>query len=198
MSEALSTAPAAPARYSTTAKWLHWVIAVLIVGQIAGGLFMHQLEFSDLKIQLYQLHKSFGFVVLALSFYRLYWRLTHPAPALPAHMPGWQQLVAKGTHVAFYALMIGVPVLGWLMVSADPLTERFPTKLFFLVPVPNLPVPVDKDLSDWFTDLHELTAKGTLALLILHIAAGLKHHYKDKDDVLSRMVPGIKPKGLTQ
>ncbi|MEM9422436.1 MAG: cytochrome b/b6 domain-containing protein, partial [Pseudomonadota bacterium] len=116
--------------------------------------------------------------------------------ALPAHMPPWQQFVAKVTHVFFYGLMLCAPMIGWLMVSADPLTEQFPTKLFFLVPIPNLPVPIDAALSDRFTMLHAITAKATIGLIALHVAAGLKHHYGDKDDVLSRMVPGLKPKGV--
>ncbi|WOI54608.1 cytochrome b/b6 domain-containing protein [Parvularcula sp. LCG005] len=176
--------------YSTTARTLHWLIAFLILAQVGGGLFMHRMDLSDAKFQMYQLHKSFGLVVLGLSLFRLYWRLRHPTPALPAHMRPWERLLAKGTHWAFYGLMIGVPLIGWLMISADPLSQAVPLKLFFILPLPLLPVPMNEGLAEILSGLHEFFAFATLGLLALHIAAALKHHVKDGDDVLISMAPG--------
>ena len=179
------------ARYTPVAITLHWIIAVLILGQIAGGLYMSNLPEGDPALyDLFQLHKSFGVVILLLSLGRLGWRLTHPAPALPEGMKPWEKTVAAATHWIFYGLMIGVPVLGWAVVSASPL--QFPTVVFDLVPWPHLPLPHSGEVAGVFSELHEIAAFATLGLFVLHVGAALKHHIKDKDDVLTRMVPFLK------
>lgn len=173
-------------RYTQVAKALHWLIALLIISEIAGGLIMTSLPFSDTKFTIYQFHKSFGLTILTLSLFRLYWRLTHRPPA-PVRMPPWQERLAKVTHVAFYALMIGIPLAGWLMVSAS--TTGIPTKLFFVIPVPHLPVPVSEGSEHFFEEVHEILAKAAIGLIVLHIAAALKHQFKDRDRTLVRMLP---------
>jgi cytochrome b561 len=194
----LHASPSAPAvrltqvRYSAVAKLLHWAIALLILGQIAGGLYMHNLPNSaDMKFELYQLHKSFGLTILALSLFRLFWRLTHKGPPLPRALPDWERILARVTHVGFYVLMIGVPLVGWAMVSASPL--RIPTKLFFVIPVPDLPLPRSRDLAEILAETHEYAAFTILGLLALHVAGGLKHHFVDRNGILARMVPGLNP-----
>ncbi|VAW08545.1 hypothetical protein MNBD_ALPHA05-755, partial [hydrothermal vent metagenome] len=98
-------------RYSSVAVALHWAIAVLILTQIASGLYMAGLpNSSSVKFDLYQLHKSFGLSILGLTLIRLGWRLAHKPPALPSFMPGWQKLIARLTHWAFYALMLITPL----------------------------------------------------------------------------------------
>lgn len=174
-------------RYTSVAKFLHWVIALIIVIQIPGGFFMHNLEASEFKFTLYQLHKSSGLIVLALALFRLYWRLTHKIPPLPAGMPDWQKILARFTHVAFYVLIIGIPLTGWAMVSAS--TLGIGTKIFFLIPVPHLPVPQGEAQVEFWIEVHELLAKATIGLLVLHVGAALKHHFQDRDDVLTRMLP---------
>lgn len=173
--------------YSSVAKALHWLIAAIIIVQIPAGIVMHNLPFSDTKFTMYQFHKSFGLIVLALSLFRLYWRLTHRAPALETTVTGWQRVAARFSHTAFYVLIIAIPLTGWLMVSAS--TTGIPTKIFFLVPVPHLPVPAGEATEDLFKEAHELLAFATLGLLALHVAAALKHHLKDRDQTLVRMLP---------
>jgi len=148
---------------------------------------MMALEVSDFKISLYQWHKAFGLTILALAVLRLLWRLTHRAPALPREMPDWQRVASHISHVALYGLMIGVPLLGWLLVSASP--KGFPTTWFNLFPIPNLPVAVSKESAGLFTLLHEITAIGFAALILLHVGAALHHHFARKDDILRRMLP---------
>lgn len=182
-------------RYTRVAITLHWLIAFLILGQIAGGLYMHNLpNTAENKFALYQLHKSFGITVLLLSLARLGWRLTHAAPPAPNTMPDWQKLGARVSHIGFYVLMIGTPLLGWAMVSASP--WGIPTKLFGAIPWPHLPVfstlenkePVEEILKE----MHEVAAFAIIGLLVLHIAAALKHQFADKDGVLARMLPFLK------
>lgn len=178
-------------RYTNVAITLHWVIAALILGQIAGGFYMHNLPATNLKFELYQWHKSFGMLILALSLFRLGWRLSHPAPALPAHMPGWEKLVARITHIAFYGLMIGTPLIGWLLVS----TSKPDLVLFKIIPWPHIPgVPNDRPLHEAFEEIHEFLAFSILGLLALHVAAALKHHFLDRDAVLTHMIPALKKK----
>ena len=182
-------------RYSTVAILLHWLIAVMIIGMVVMGIYMTGLPDARMseKFELYQLHKSFGITVLLLSLIRLGWRLTHRAPPLPAEMPGWEQWAARLTHVAFYLLMIGIPLSGWAMVSASP--WNLPTVLFGTIDWPHLPyfsTVADKPATEgMLKDLHEALAFGTVALLLLHVAAALKHHFIEGDDVLARMLPLI-------
>ncbi|MGF1543686.1 MAG: cytochrome b [Parvularculaceae bacterium] len=185
-------------RYTRVAVVLHWLIALMIVGQLAGGLFMVNLgqEQSSLKFQLFQWHKTFGITVLTLSLVRLGWRLTHKPPALPAGMSRWERRGARFSHIGFYVLMIATPFLGWLYVSASPFAESVPTYLFGVIPWPHIPgfagLENRNDVAAAIAETHEIFAFAIIGLLALHIAAALKHHFKDRDDVLARMVPGVR------
>lgn len=179
-------------RYTAIAITLHWAIAVLILGNVAGGLFMHNLpNSSPIKFDLYQLHKSFGLSILLLSVVRLGWRLTHKAPPLPSGTPGWQKLGARAAHWAFYGLMLSIPLVGWAMVSVSPLD--IPTYFFGVIPVPHLPFFAGvADRAGWediLAETHEYLAFGLLGLLALHVGAALKHHFIDKDNVVKSMAP---------
>ena len=180
-------------RYSRVAVWLHWILAILLVGQFAGGKIMEFLEATPLKYELFQLHKSFGIIILLLSLLRLIWRLTHKAPPLPSGMKPFERLAAKLTHVGFYGLMIGIPLAGWIMVSAS--VTQISTKIFKLLPWPDVPgVPRSEGFGDVMKNVHEYMAYAAIILLILHVGAALKHHFVNKDDVLSRMLPIVRPK----
>jgi len=179
----------ASARYSKVAIALHWAIAVLILSLIAVGFLMTQ-DWLPHRFTVFQWHKSFGIVVLLLSVLRLIWRLTHKPPVLPAGMKTWEIWAAKLTHIGFYVLMIGVPLLGWAMVSASPLPIE--NKLFFLIPLPDLPgVTASKEATERLKDFHELGAKLILVLFVLHVGAALKHHFVAKDGILARMIPRL-------
>jgi cytochrome b561 len=138
---------------------------------------------------LYQWHKSFGFVVLALAGLRLAWRVANPSPRLPDGMAWYEQLAAKLGHAGLYAVMLLLPLSGWLMVSASP--WGIPTVLFGSIPVPHLPVPAqlgDKAAAEaTLKGVHELLSNLLLVLVLLHVAAALKHHFINRDGVLLRM-----------
>ncbi len=174
-------------RYNKVAVLLHWTIALLIIGMIVVGLTMGGYPIKY-KFLAYNLHKSFGITILALSLFRLFWRFTHTPPALPA-MPTWEKLAAHASHLGFYVLMIGMPLSGWMMVSAD---AKFPTVFFSLFEVPQFPLPAAYDTRaahDQLEWLHYWLAMGTLGLLALHVGAALKHHFINHDAVLRRMLP---------
>lgn len=175
-------------RYSRVAVFLHWTIALLIIGMIAVGLTMEDYPVKY-KFLAFNLHKSFGLTILALSIFRLYWRLTHTAPAMPATMRPWEKFSARALHWVFYFLIIAMPLSGWILVSAN---AKYPTVFFTLFEVPQFPLPVAYDTPythDIFEWLHYWLAMGTLGLLALHIGAALKHHFINHDAVLRRMLP---------
>ncbi len=181
-------------RYNTVAIALHWAIALLILGQIAGGFYMHNLpNTAPAKFDLFQLHKSFGLSILLLTFLRLGWRLFHKTPALPGAMPGWQKLAARATHWLFYFLMLATPLMGLAIVSVSP--KDIPTEWFGLVSVPHLgfldPGADPAATEHLFIELHEVLSYAILGLLALHVAAALKHGFIDRDGVLRSMAPGV-------
>jgi len=171
-------------RYSTVAIWLHWTIAALIIGQIAGGKIMTELTATTLKFDIYQWHKALGLTILALSLARLIWRLTHRPPRLDIPQNPWERRLAGLSHGAFYVFMIGVPLLGWAMVSASQV--GLATSWFGLFTVPDLPLSDSVQTAKLLARIHAVTAYATAALLVLHIAAAIKHH-RDGHPILSRM-----------
>jgi cytochrome b561 len=180
--------------YSKVAITLHWLIALLIIGNVIGALiFDSLLDSSDPADRargaaIVGIHKSIGLTVLVLSLFRLAWRLTHGFPRLPEHMAGWEVALARGNHVAFYFMMITVPLAGYVMSSGGP----YPIVYFGLFEVPKL--PVGEALGDFAHEAHEILAFTTVGLVALHVAGALKHHFLDRDDVLARMLPLVRPK----
>jgi cytochrome b561/polyisoprenoid-binding protein YceI len=199
-------------RYSAVAIVLHWAIAFAILFMVPFGLWMHETAEDGHAGQglfaAYQLHKSIGLTVLALSLVRLGWRLANPPPPLPAHMPGWEKFVAKLTHWAFYALIIALPLTGWLYVSAgwsihDEAPLPVATRWFGLFEVPHLfgldqaSLDVREDAAEAALTAHAYLGFTALGLAALHVAAALKHHFIDRDETLAHMVPGIHAPGET-
>ena len=115
---------------------------------------------------------------------RLGWRLSHRVPELPATMPAWQRKAAEAAHVLLYLLMLAVPLSGWLMSSA----KGFQTVWFGVLPLPDL-LGKNQELGDLLQEVHELLNFSMAALVVAHLGAALKHHFIDRDDVLSRMLP---------
>ena len=174
-------------RYSATAIALHWVLGAALVGMFAVGLYMTDLPFSPLRLKLYNWHKWAGMTILALSAFRLLWRITHPAPELPKHiaqpMPRWQHWAHHGTHYALYALFFVVPLIGWAYSSA----AGFPIVVFGVLPMPDLLAP-DKALAELIKPFHEISAFALAGLVVVHVAAALKHQFWDRDSLLDRML----------
>lgn len=183
-------------RYSHGAIALHWLMALLLIGMLVMGWTMaaEDLLPNSQRFPLYQLHKSFGITLLFLSLMRLIWRLTHRPPALPNTMKAWERMAAQTVHILFYVLMIAMPLSGWALVSAS--TLGIPTMVFGLFQWPHLPwltnLPNQSAVADLTKEIHELFAYGLVALLALHLAAALKHHFIAKDGTLARMLPFLK------
>ncbi len=176
-----------PPRYSRIAMLLHWVLGLAIIGSFSVGLYMADLPFSPHRLKLYNWHKWAGVTILTLSALRLLWRLTHRPPADPP-MPAWQRLAAHGTHYGLYVLFFAVPLVGWAYSSA----AGFPIVWFGVLPLPDF-VPADKALAESIKPWHAWLAYGMAALVLMHVAAALKHQFIDRDGLLLRMWPTRNP-----
>ena len=184
-------------RYGAVAMTLHWALAAMILCNAGLGFFMTRLDATDERtFALFQLHKSIGLTILMLSLLRLGWRLVNPIPALPSGMSAWERFAARGVHVLFYVLMISIPLMGWATVSSAPLAV--PTTWFGLFEWPHMPFLADlpraekRMIEGPLAVTHSLLALAMLGLVALHAAAALKHQFRDKDDVLKRMLPWTK------
>lgn len=173
-------------RYSTVSLILHWLIAALVVTQIAL-ISAHEATEGSLSREFVNLHKSVGLGILVLTVARLGWRIANPALPIPDSTPRWQKLVARGTHVLFYALLIAMPLVGWAASSAAGREILW----FGLFQWPALPIGGGRETAGQLMDLHELAAKALYVLIFLHVAGALKHHFIDRDNVLHRMIPLI-------
>lgn len=176
--------PRMTTHYTAPAKVLHWLMAILIGGLLGLGFYMADLPLSPEKIQLFSWHKWAGVTLFALVWLRLFWRLVHRPPAYPASMTRWQQAAAHSGHFALYALMLAIPLSGWLMSSA----KGVQTVWFGVLPLPDL-LSRDKALGQQLEDLHGALAVGLLVLVGVHIAAALYHYRILRDDILQRMLP---------
>ncbi|WP_404334109.1 cytochrome b [Sphingomonas sp. MMS12-HWE2-04] len=169
-------------RYSRGAIAFHWAIAALVLFNLWLGLFHNSLP-NDWKVM--PVHKSVGMTVLALTLGRIAWRLTHKPPHLPAALPYWEKLTAKTVHFVLYALLLILPLTGWLL-SSNPERPR-PIEWFFLFKLPVL--PATPGIAGAAHEAHELLGLAMTALVVIHIAAALRHHFLLRDRVLSRMLP---------
>lgn len=174
-------------RYSQLAIVLHWGIAALVLSTIPLGLFGASSE-SDTAQSATNIHKAIGIVILLLTLIRVGWRLTHTPPALPGTMAPALRWIAKATHVLFYCLLLILPLSGWWMSSAVPDPDRHVIG-FGIFDVPFLPVPRGWASAGPAHFVHTTLAFLMIGLVVLHIAAALKHHFFDKDDIVARMLP---------
>ncbi|MEE9271906.1 MAG: cytochrome b [Robiginitomaculum sp.] len=185
--------------YSRTAIRLHWLIAALILGMLTIGFLMGYLPNSFKgKGSVYMMHKSIGILILVLSLYRLFWRVTHKPPALSSDITGWAKLISKITHWFFYFFMIVMPLVGWALVSTSKWADGA-TEIFGVIPLPDMPFwnGLAKDpkheIHEFFEKSHEMLAYIAIALIALHVFAAIKHH-KDGGDILKRMMPSLRKK----
>ena len=168
--------------YTPVAKGLHWLMAVLILGLLALGIYMHELPLSPQKLQLYSWHKWAGVGVFLLVWLRLAWRVTHRPPALPQAMSPLMRLAAHAGHAALYVLMVVIPLSGWLMSSA----KGVQTVWFGVLPLPDL-LARDRELGDLLQLVHKALNVLLMMTLAGHVLAALWHHFVLKDDTLRRM-----------
>jgi cytochrome b561 len=176
-------------RYDSVAAILHWIVALGIFALIGIGLAMKHADLPKLRVfQLYQLHKSIGVTILLLAVVRLGWRLAHRPPPLPAAIPALERRAAHAGHWLLYFLLFALPLSGWALVSVSPL--NIPTVLFGTIPWPHIPwlaeLPNKAPVSVALTAVHDYAAFALMAVIVVHVAAALRHAVKG-DAPLGRM-----------
>ncbi|MEG3182094.1 cytochrome b [Sphingomonas sp. LT1P40] len=175
-------------RYDNVAIALHWGIAALVLFNLFLGI-GHDALPDDWKVM--PVHKAVGITILFLSIGRLGWRLAHQPVPFDARLKPWEKVLASATHWIFYALLIIVPLTGWMMVSGAEV--RRPLTFFGLFDIPYL--PVGESAGDFGHEAHELLGLLMAGLAAIHILAALAHHIVRRDATLTRMIPFLKPRG---
>jgi len=170
-------------RWGSVAQFLHWLIVVLIVIQVALALTAEQLH-GMAKLATLARHKSVGITILMLAVVRLLWRLGNTTPTLPLDLQPYERVLAHFTHIALYVLIFALPLSGWIVTSA----RGFPASWFNLFQLPDL-VAKNQPLYEAMKETHEALAWTLGAVATLHLLAAFKHHFILKDNVLRRMLP---------
>ncbi|HJV69061.1 cytochrome b [Ideonella sp.] len=170
--------------YGRMSIGLHWLMMALLAAVYASielrGLFP---KGSDPRTAMKALHFMLGLTVLGLAVVRLMARITAPTPRIEPEPSTWQKRLATLMHAALYGLMIGLPIIGWLLLSAKGTPIPF-----FGLELPALIAP-DKGLAEQLKEVHEALATAGYFLIGLHAAAALFHHYLVRDNTLLRMLP---------
>lgn len=170
--------------FNAPARAFHWIAGILMIVATLLALYMMDMDDSPFKFELYGIHKSIGIIVLVLFLPRILWRLKSGHPGkIPTHK-GWEKLASNIVSWSLYALMLGLPLSGWLMSSAG----GYPISIFGLIDVPAL-VEKNKEIGGLAHSAHELMGDALQILILLHIAGTLKHVFVDKDLTLYRMLP---------
>lgn len=175
------------ARYGSLTIGIHWLMLLLFIG-VYGTIELRELfeKGSDPREALKTWHFMLGMLIFVLVWLRIAARLSGPTPAIRPEPVAWQQLSAKLLHLALYALMIVMPLTGWLLLSASG--KVIP---FFGLELPPL-IGENKEFAKQLKEVHELVGTMGYYLIGLHAAAALYHHYVKRDDTLTRMLPGRK------
>jgi cytochrome b561 len=172
-------------RYTGTARLLHWLTVALVLTAVLIGLFIvwgpEQAEATKLRI--YTTHESIGVTILLLTLFRLYWRGTHPPPPLDPTLPRALVLAAHVNHGLLYALLIAMPVAGFLATNA----WGFPLTWWWLVPLPD-PIGRSEYWAPILSAVHDTMAIVLIPLIVLHASAALWHHLVRRDNTLRRML----------
>lgn len=170
-------------RYTRGAIWLHWILAALVLVNLTIGL-LHESVLDGVK-GVIPLHKAIGITVLVLTFVRIAWRLAYRPPPPPASATAWERWAAALVHLAFYGLLLALPITGWMLVSGKPTSKPFSWFGAFDVPV----LPISRAASGFAHTAHGLLGYVMVGLVALHVCAALRHHFVLRDGTLSRMIP---------
>lgn len=171
--------------WGSLARWLHWLMALLIGIQWVLGKVGHEMARSPAKLELLGWHKSLGISLLLLVLLRLAWRTINTSPSHPEGAPAWERRAAALSHGLLYFLMLAIPLSGWVMNSA----KNLPMHWFWLVPWPDLTGP-NESLGEAAEETHEILALVLIVVVVVHVIAALRHHFILRNDVLDRMLRG--------
>lgn len=170
--------------YGSVSKFFHWFIAIAIIALLIVG---YNLESLRIPI-LYKIHGAVGFLVLLLVIARLLWRFGNITPTYDQSMPKWMIWAAHAMHYGLYALMIIMPIAGFIHANA----EQHPVSFLFLFDMPLLFASENEKIAKLALFIHEIVAYLLILAISAHVLVALYHHYIKKDNILKRMLPFIK------
>ena len=171
--------------WGAAAKSFHWVVALLILVQFVIGKIAENMVLSPAKLDTFVWHKSLGITLLLIVLLRLAWRLYDRPPAVPVNVPLHETRLAATGHWLLYVLMIAVPVSGWWISD----TSRVPFEAYFVIPMPDL-AETNRSMQETAETVHDLLTKALLFVVVLHVLAALRHHFRLRNNVMRRMLPG--------
>jgi len=189
----MSTLSAEPSpRYSRPQRLAHWIIAIIAILVLAGGMVLGILGFkgvtdtfgSPIRNLIYTYHKSFGLIILAAMVLRLALRMTHGAPPYQPPLEAWQAMISGLVHKALYVCLFAMPILGWLATDA----ANYPVE-FFAWSLPQF-IDKDKELGALLYEIHGIVGWVLAGLIAMHIGAALFHWKVGRDTVMQRMTFG--------
>jgi cytochrome b561 len=173
-----------PRTYTSTAKWFHWLIVLLVGLELLIGITMPGIRRNTTPGTLVDLHFSFGLTIIVVMVLRLLWRLTHPVPPLPRETGWWEAAAAHVMHFSLYILLFIIPFAGWAWANG----VGWQVTAFWIIPMPDI-VPTGWQYTWLASDAHVYLAVLICVLIGLHILASLWHWYFKRDDVLERILP---------
>ena len=178
---------------NTTAVWgwpaklLHWIGAIAILVLLVHGAWMTHIAPRPERLVNYNWHAALGYDLLVLLVLRMLWRWTNPVPALPADLQRWERISAQTGHIGLYLLMLGASLSGWALAG----TFRTPMGKDLLgLPVPQ--IVQDRSYHDLFEGSHSVLSYLLAALIVVHVAGSLRHHFFKHNDILRRMWFGLR------
>jgi cytochrome b561 len=175
-------------QYNVTAKMIHWIIAISVIGMFILGLWMVDLGYYDpWRKDAPEIHKSIGMILFVLMAFRLFWRWVKGTPEPLASHSKFEKTASHLTHFGLYGLLFAIMLTGYLISTAD----GRPVSVFGVVDVPAAG-SLFNNQEDIAGLVHYILAITVIALAALHALAALKHHFIDKDDTLRRMTFGMK------
>jgi cytochrome b561 len=172
-------------RYAASSRWLHWLTVLLLLVVIPAGVWIRYFEPADqaFKFRLYNVHESLGVLVFLLVLLRLFNRLLFPPPPLPDHVPFQMRFAAHLTHMGLYALLILMPLTGFLATNA----WGFPLSVFEMLPIPS-PLGKNEAFAKVLSFLHWCGAIAIGLLIVGHLMGVVYHTFIRRDGLLRRML----------
>lgn len=182
--------PTQATKYSVPARLIHWVMAILVLGMIPVGFLMVR-EGLDRGLQnfLFVSHKNIGVLLLLLIFVRLLYRWRNPPQLAPVPLPKAQEIAAKAAHIGLYALLLIMPLAGYVRVRAG----GFPIEALDAMGIPSL-VPRSDALAEFAKEVHFYGSYAIAGLVLAHIGAAAYHGLMRRDGIFSRMWPPLGPR----